>query len=110
MKPIESLRITKDQKYHFLWFQAHHISYKKKEHIHIKELNLKMLSGRLAWVTGAGGGIGREICRILALEGANVVVDDIEQSKCLETITVSISLLVNLELRKNFLIEKFKVI
>ena len=61
-----------------------------------------MLSGRLAWVTGAGGGIGREICRILALEGANVVVDDIEQSKCLETITVSISLLVNLELRKNF--------
>ena len=61
-----------------------------------------MLSGRLAWVTGAGGGIGREICRVLALEGANVVVDDIEQSKCSETITVSISLLVNLELRKNF--------
>ena len=47
-----------------------------------------MLSGRLAWVTGAGGGIGRDICRALALEGAHVVADDIDRNKSLETFKV----------------------
>ena len=47
-----------------------------------------MLSGRLAWVTGAGGGIGREICRVLAMEGANIVVDDIDKTKTSETLKV----------------------
>jgi NAD(P)-dependent dehydrogenase (short-subunit alcohol dehydrogenase family) len=36
-----------------------------------------MLEGRVAVVTGAGGGIGREIAVAMALEGANVVVADI---------------------------------
>ena len=49
-----------------------------------------MLSGRLAWVTGAGGGIGSAVCQLLAKEGANVVVDDIDRSKSLDTLTVII--------------------
>jgi NAD(P)-dependent dehydrogenase (short-subunit alcohol dehydrogenase family) len=36
-----------------------------------------MLEGRVAVVTGAGGGIGREIAVAMALEGADVVVADI---------------------------------
>ncbi|CAH0548705.1 unnamed protein product [Brassicogethes aeneus] len=34
------------------------------------------LIGKLAFVTGAGSGIGRETCKILAREGANVVAAD----------------------------------
>ena len=33
-----------------------------------------MLSGKIAVVTGAGGGIGRECCRILARNNADVIV------------------------------------
>ena len=36
-----------------------------------------MLSGKVAVVTGAGGGIGREIATAMALEGAAIVVADI---------------------------------
>ena len=54
-----------------------------------------MLSGRLAWVTGAGGGIGRQVCRILAQEGANVVVDDIDESRSIETLRVIIVVSLN---------------
>ncbi len=35
------------------------------------------LDGKVAIVTGAGGGIGREHCLLLAREGARVVVDDL---------------------------------
>lgn len=36
-----------------------------------------MLDGKVAVVTGAGGGIGREIAVAMALEGARIVVNDI---------------------------------
>ena len=40
-------------------------------------LNMINLSGKEAIVTGAGSGIGRGICSVLALAGANVLVTDI---------------------------------
>ena len=39
-----------------------------------------MMEGKVAVVTGAGGGIGREIALALALEGAAVVVNDVGAS------------------------------
>ena len=36
-----------------------------------------VLSGKIAVVTGAGRGIGREICLSFAKEGAKVVVNDL---------------------------------
>jgi NAD(P)-dependent dehydrogenase (short-subunit alcohol dehydrogenase family) len=39
-----------------------------------------MLEGKVAMVTGAGGGIGREIALAMALAGASVVVNDIGAS------------------------------
>ena len=39
-----------------------------------------MLEGKVAIVTGAGGGIGREIAVAMALAGASVVVNDIGAS------------------------------
>ena len=47
-----------------------------------------MLSGRLAWVTGAGGGIGRAVCQLIAREGGRVIVDDIDNISGLETLKV----------------------
>ncbi|XP_012525841.1 estradiol 17-beta-dehydrogenase 8 [Monomorium pharaonis] len=36
----------------------------------------KLIPGKLAFVTGAGSGIGREVCRVFAREGATVVATD----------------------------------
>ena len=43
------------------------------------------LQGKTIVVTGAGGGIGREACLVLARAGANVVVSDIAQDRGSET-------------------------
>jgi 3-oxoacyl-[acyl-carrier protein] reductase len=41
---------------------------------------MSMLNGRVAIVTGGGGGIGERYCRSLAAEGATVVVADIVEA------------------------------
>jgi len=46
-----------------------------------------MLPGKLAFVTGAGGGIGRAICRLMAREGATVVAADINLNNVQSTVT-----------------------
>ncbi|KAL4119659.1 hypothetical protein QTP88_012453 [Uroleucon formosanum] len=45
-----------------------------------------MLPGKLAFVTGAGGGIGRAICRVMAREGATVVAADLNLNNVQTTI------------------------
>jgi NAD(P)-dependent dehydrogenase (short-subunit alcohol dehydrogenase family) len=44
-----------------------------------------VITGRVAFVTGAGRGIGAEICRTLAAEGALVAVNDLFQERADET-------------------------
>ncbi|XP_029164322.1 estradiol 17-beta-dehydrogenase 8 [Nylanderia fulva] len=46
----------------------------------------RLLAGKLALVTGAGSGIGREVCRILAREGAKVVAADQNVKTAQETV------------------------
>jgi 17beta-estradiol 17-dehydrogenase/3alpha(17beta)-hydroxysteroid dehydrogenase (NAD+) len=45
-----------------------------------------MLPGKLAFVTGAGGGIGRAICRVMAREGATVVAADLNLNNVQTTV------------------------
>jgi NAD(P)-dependent dehydrogenase (short-subunit alcohol dehydrogenase family) len=47
----------------------------------------KPLSGKIAMVTGAGGGIGKAIADKLADEGANVVLTDIAEDRLMEGAT-----------------------
>lgn len=42
------------------------------------------LKGKTAVVTGSGRGLGREIAHMLALDGANIVLNDIEQSESID--------------------------
>ena len=44
-----------------------------------------ILAGKSFVVTGAGGGIGRETCRVLAAAGANVLVTDVAAERGLDT-------------------------
>ncbi|MCA9475166.1 MAG: SDR family NAD(P)-dependent oxidoreductase, partial [Nitrospira sp.] len=44
------------------------------------------LMGKIAVVTGAARGIGQAVATMLARDGADVVVADIEASRCEETV------------------------
>ena len=50
----------------------------------------KMLSGRIALVTGGAAGIGRAVCQALQREGARIVVADLDIDGCFKTIDVSL--------------------
>lgn len=49
---------------------------------------MKLLEGKVAIVTGAGSGIGREIALMYAAEGVKVVVADIQESGGKETVAL----------------------
>ncbi|EFN74228.1 Estradiol 17-beta-dehydrogenase 8 [Camponotus floridanus] len=66
----------------------------------------RLVDGKLALVTGAGSGIGREVCRVLAREGANVVAADQNIKTAQETVaflegTEHIALHINVEDRSS---------
>ncbi|XP_046417316.1 estradiol 17-beta-dehydrogenase 8 [Neodiprion fabricii] len=45
-----------------------------------------IVAGKLAFVTGAGSGIGRAVCRILAREGAKVIASDQNSKNVADTV------------------------
>ncbi|XKL65320.1 hypothetical protein PGB90_008740 [Kerria lacca] len=47
-----------------------------------------MLTGKLALVTGAGGGIGRAVCQLLAEAGAKIMAADCNHTAAKETISL----------------------
>ncbi|KAL2718951.1 estradiol 17-beta-dehydrogenase 8 [Vespula squamosa] len=47
-----------------------------------------ILAGKLAFVTGAGSGIGRETCRVLAREGAKIIAADQNIKTAQETVNI----------------------
>jgi NAD(P)-dependent dehydrogenase (short-subunit alcohol dehydrogenase family) len=49
---------------------------------------VQILSGKVAVVTGAGGGIGRGHAKLLADEGASVVVNDVDRAAAEETVAL----------------------
>ena len=51
------------------------------------EKGLKRFTGKIVFITGAGGGIGRGISLRLAKEGADIAVCDIDEEKVGETVT-----------------------
>ncbi|XP_046677193.1 (3R)-3-hydroxyacyl-CoA dehydrogenase-like [Homalodisca vitripennis] len=50
-------------------------------------MGTRLVEGRLALVTGASSGIGRETCKVLAREGATVVVTCVDEAGAQETVT-----------------------
>jgi len=52
---------------------------------HIFEILMNVLAKKVALITGAGSGIGRAIACLYALEGAKVVVSDIDEKGGYET-------------------------
>ena len=46
-----------------------------------------MLTNRIAWVTGAGRGIGESVARVLSREGAKVACSDLDQDSCQKVVS-----------------------
>ena len=49
---------------------------------------MKDLTNKVAIVTGGGSGIGREVARLYAREGAKVIVADIDENGGAETVSM----------------------